>query len=133
VPLEVSSLDGRFEAWEYAPLFGELAYYFLTADFQDSHDFAFLGTDQREVGFCSRRRDETYIDGRALFDDSGALIAIDWFYATPNLDEGAGGRVEFDPDAEHPLPEVGVYWRRLPLGDFREWSYRYLSWSVGAA
>lgn len=131
-PLSTSTLDGRFESWEYAPLYSELAPYFFTHGFLDSHSFAFLESDPRQIGFCAVEREDTYIDGRIVLDSEGAVASVDWVYATPDPDEGAGGRVEFDAESR-PLPSTGVFWRRLAAGDFQEWTEDYSTWSVERA
>lgn len=128
-PLDVSSLDGRFESWEYAPLYAELSYYFFSGAFLEAHEFAYLDSGADQVGFCAKERRETFIDGRIVLGTEGQVESVDWIYITPDPDEGAGGRAEFDSASSEPLPAVGVFWRRLPLGDFQEWTDEYLSWS----
>jgi hypothetical protein len=126
---DVSSLDGRFETWEYAPLYTELAYYFFSEAFLEAHAFAYLDSAADHIGFCARKRRNTFIDGRIVLDSDGRIESVDWVYVTPDPDEGAGGRAVFDAGRQEPLPSVGVFWRRLPLGDFQEWTDEYTTWS----
>jgi len=132
VPLSLSFFGSMFEAWEYPEFWGQLAYYFFTAEFLESHDFAFLGSDRSAVVFCGRNRSGTYIDGRLLLDEAGFVTVIDWSFATPAPDESAGGRAEFS-QGPAALPTIGVFWRRRPLGDYTEWFNRYRSWSIRGA
>lgn len=129
VPLDWSLFGSVFEAWEYPEFWGQLAYYFFTTEFRESHEFDFLGADHNVVVFCARNRSDTYIDGRLILDADGSVAAIDWSFTTPDPDESAGGRAEFGPGFPA-LPSLGVFWRRHPLGDYTEWSNRYKSWSI---
>lgn len=128
-PLSMSSFDGRFESWEYAPLYADIAYYFFTPEFLDAHVFAFMGSDARQVGFCSSRRTGTFIDGFVTLGSGGEVRAVSWTYVTPDPDEQAGGRTEFFAGRD-PFPKSGLYWRRLPMGDFQEWADSYAPWSA---
>ena len=128
-----TSPGGRFESWEYAPLFAEHAQYFFTRAFLDAHSFSFSDSDSRHIGFCARTRRDTYIDGRVVLHPSGAVATVEWAYITPTKDEGAGGRAVFDASSRVPLPSSGVFWRRLALDDYLESASRYSEWSMTGA
>lgn len=128
VPIQISSLDGRHEAWEYPPFHADLAFYFLTEAFERAHEFMFLDDSRLVVGYCAKDREETYIDGRIVLHEDGRVVTIDWLFRTPGPQEGAGGRAVFGGPL--PLPRRGVFWRRLPSGDYHEWVDEYLGWSV---
>lgn len=128
VPMQISSLDGRHEAWEYPPFHADLAYYFLTEEFWEAHELTFLDHSRRVIGYCAKDRDETYIDGRIVLHEDGRIATIDWLFSTPGPREEAGGRAVFGSPL--PLPRRGVFWRRLPSGDYSEWVDEYLGWSA---
>lgn len=138
----VRELDGPhsredFGAWAYPPLFAELAGHFVDSLFGAQHHFAFgIGEGAtREIIFCARDRGRSGLDGAMRIDASDALLDARWQFWNPaRRAEEAGGEVAFvAPSASRDVPLLsasGVFWRRLPSGNYYHRTQWYSAWRL---
>src|SRR5690606_12630615 len=118
-PIGASSLDGRFEAWEYPPLEADLAGHFADALFLELHTLSVVRADEDGwvLGFCPRpgRGERPVIEGTITLAGDTTFASAEWRFRTvKRFPENAGGKVMFAPRGSSPassylLPIEGWY------------------------
>lgn len=140
-PLRASSLDGRYEAWEYPPLDADFAGHFADALFLELHTLSVVRADEDGwvLGFCPRPRrgDRPVIEGTITLAPDTTFASAEWRFRTgKRFPENAGGRVIFAPRgrgaaSSYLLPIEGWYRRGTSLPDrFVQHWQRYEAWRV---
>ena len=141
-PLRASSLDGRFEAWEYPRLESDLAGHFADTLFLELHTLSVVRADEDGwvLGFCPRpgRGDRPVIEGTITLAPDTTFASAEWrFWTGDRFPENAGGKVMFTPRGGSPassylLPIEGWYWRATSFPDrFVQHWQKYEAWQVG--
>lgn len=135
-PLNGTHQRDEFGAWGYPALYAELAGYFADELFAAHHTFRFTSDRAGALAlrFCARNRRASGLDGTLRLDDAGSLVEARWIFWNPARGrEEAGGEVVFAPVASDLGPLLaasGVFWRRLPSGQFFQRWQRYVAWTL---
>ena len=141
-PISASSVDGRFEAWEYPRLEADLAGHFADALFLELHTLSVVRADEDGwvLGFCPRpgRGERPVIEGTITLGRDTTFASAEWRFRTvKRFPENAGGKVVFAPRGSSPassylLPIEGWYWRETSFpGRFVQHWQKYEAWEVG--
>ena len=125
------------KVWEYPPLESDFAQHFIDHVFGAMHRLS-LETDndgEAVIAFCSARSDLPALSGMLVFAADSSLARAVWTLRSREPVEEAGGEVIFAPyerltHAPILLPRRGLFWRRLPGGEYyQRWQY-YGRWVV---
>ncbi|MEX2182427.1 MAG: hypothetical protein WD771_10325 [Gemmatimonadaceae bacterium] len=126
-----------FGLWAYPALYAELAGHFVDELFATQHTFRFTSSPSGAtvLRFCARNRRASGLDGTLRLDGAATLLEARWLFWNPARGkEEAGGEVVFAPAANGGpgplLAASGVFWRRLPSGQFYQRWQRYVVWTL---
>jgi len=134
-PVRRTDREHSYDSWSYAPLEADFAPHFVHRTFGRLHRFHVEGNDRDgwELRFCSRDRDQPYLEGTLELGPDTALLRAEWRFRTTEPDEEAGGWVRFpeptlDEPLPVPLPVESMIWRRLPDGELLRKAQSYEGW-----
>jgi hypothetical protein len=134
-PVRRSDRERSYDSWSYPPLEADFAPHFVHEAFGELQRFQvdLADRDGWVLRFCSRRRDQPYLEGTMELTPDTLLQRVEWQFQTPDPDESAGGWARFpmaslDEPAPLPLPVESMTWRQLPGGEVLRKAQSYEGW-----
>jgi hypothetical protein len=123
--------------WEYPPLDSDFVQHFIDHVFGRMHRLSVETSNDGEVviAFCAAESRLPALSGLLILAADSSLARAVWRLRAPEPIEESGGEVFFVPSAPSPrtpilLPRRGLFWRRLPTGEYHQrWQF-YDEWRI---
>jgi hypothetical protein len=124
--------------WEYPPLESDFVQHFVDHVFGRMHRLSLETSNDGEmvIAFCAAEARFPALSGLLILSADSSLARAVWRLRSPEPTEESGGEVVFAPASRSRgtpilLPRRGLFWRRLPSGEFHQrWQF-YDEWKVG--